>query len=96
MLFHASEENSEPTCATARMVNSADQRDRPADADLHRVQRVPSRIAPEVRTEVGGDGLRVAPDEQPKQHQTEQRRGLGEGEDILYRRAQPHAEDVQH
>ena len=95
-LFQASAENSEPTCATATMVISADQRDRAADAHLHRVQRTPSRIAPEVRAEVGGDGLRHCVPENAQQNQPHQRRGLGESEDVLHQRAQAHAEDVQH
>ena len=72
-LFQASEENSDPTCETARIVSTPTMRHRPADSDLHRMQRAPARVAPEVRAEVGGDRVRVASDEQAEKHQSQQR-----------------------
>ena len=74
----------------------ANQRDGPADADLHRMQRMPSRIAEVVGAEVRGNCLRVAPEEDAQQHQPKQRSRLGDGEDVLHRRAQTQAEDIQH
>ncbi len=97
MLFQASEENSEPTCTTARITSTIHKNQRPAHAHLDLVQRVPSGVLPElapVRPEVSRNRRGVASHREGQQNQRRERKCLGRGEDVLNQRAQLHAEDV--
>ena len=52
------------------------------------------RIAPEVRAEIRGDGRGVASYEDAQNHQAKQRSRFRDGKDVLHRRAELYAEDV--
>ena len=70
-----------------------------ADTHLHRMQRTPSGILPELaqaRAEVGLPCRGVAPDSEGEQDQRRQAQRLGRCEDILDERAQLDAKDVHH
>ena len=92
-LFQASAENSEPTCATARIVSRPTNAVGPPTPTCTAWSVFQPGVTPEIRAEVRGDGLGIA-SQKSRQHQAQQRGSLGEGEDVLDHRSGLHAEDI--
>ena len=97
MLFHASDENSEPTCTTARITSTFTSTMGPPTPTCTGCSELPAGVLPELApagAEVRVPGRGVAPDGAGQHDQRGQRERLGRSENVLDERAQPHAEDI--
>ena len=72
----------------------AHQHRRAADAHLHCMLCAQPRIPPEVPVEIGQQGLGIASDKNTHNHESEKRRSLGDGENVLDQGPGLEAEDI--
>ena len=97
MLFHASAENSEPTCTTARITSTFTSTigpPTPTCTGCSELQPAFFQNSLQPAPKFAAQRRGVAPHREGQQNQRRQRQRLGRGEDVLDQRAQLHAEDV--